>query len=52
MAYCLMCSESIPDDALLEHLRLIHPEFFNELERWPDGGIVVHDDTLEPEEFT
>jgi hypothetical protein len=34
------------------HLRVMHPDVYgNGPDRWPDGRIVVVDDTLEPAEF-
>lgn len=36
---------------MLNHLRLMHPEY-GEPERWSDGSLVLHDDTLTPEDFT
>lgn len=35
---------------MLDHLRVMHPEQ-GEPERWPDGSLVLHDDTLTPEDF-
>jgi hypothetical protein len=35
-----------------DHLRVMHPDVYGDgPERWPDGGIVVHDATIEPEDF-
>jgi hypothetical protein len=46
----LGCTEPVDDPE--EHLRLHHPaEYGTGPERWPDGKVVVHDDTLEPGEF-
>lgn len=52
MATCELCGEQ-PDDAeLLDHLRVMHPtEYGDGPERWPDGSLVVYDDTLMPGEF-
>lgn len=55
MIQCHLCDEkiegaSIPDYD--EHLRVLHPKEYAEVERWPDGKPVVHDDTLEPKEFS
>ena len=37
---------------MVDHLRVMHPEEYGDgPERWPDGGIVLHDDTLEPSDF-
>jgi len=38
-------------DAVAEHLRLMHPDQDHEPQRWPDGDIVVVDQTLEPDDF-
>lgn len=35
---------------MVDHLRLFHPEY-GEPETWPDGSLVLHDDTLEPGDF-
>lgn len=51
---CSLCPEEGDGGAegALEHLRLVHPEVYGDgPERWPDGSLVVSDDTLEPEEF-
>lgn len=35
-----------------DHIRVLHPDTYGTgPERWPDNGIVVYDDTLEPTEF-
>ncbi len=50
--WCALCEEPIETAHLLEHLRNVHPsEYGNGPELWPDGGIVVLDATLEPEDF-
>jgi hypothetical protein len=37
---------------LVEHLRLFHPDDFGGgPATWPDGAVVIHDDTLEPKDF-
>jgi hypothetical protein len=52
MGVCDLCHEPVEDDHLLEHLRLLHPDDYEDgPERWPDGDIVVHDQTLEPKDF-
>lgn len=53
---CLLCGDEWPDaeggvESFLDHLRVLHPDEHEEPERWPDGRIVVYDDTLEPHEF-
>jgi hypothetical protein len=58
---CFICGEQqIPDDAqmstdvdlAIQHLRLMHPEEYEPIQRWSDGGPVIEDDTLSPEDFT
>lgn len=48
MGSCNLCPET-PDDAdLLEHLRVMHPhEYGDGPARWPDGKIVIIDETAE-----
>ena len=53
MATCLVCQppEDMPDSEILRHLRLMHPAVYDPQrdapERWPDGGYVVTDATVE-----
>jgi hypothetical protein len=35
----------------LEHIRLLHPDVYEEPETWPDGSLVVVDESLEPNDF-
>lgn len=50
--WCAICQEPVPTHDLLGHLRVMHPaEYGDGPERWPDGGLVVLDATLTPEEF-
>jgi hypothetical protein len=45
----LGCTEPITGAAgALEHARIVHRD---DAERWPDGGLVVLDATLEPGDF-
>lgn len=37
---CQLCPEEVTD--ILDHMRVIHPEVWADLERWPDGEVVVH----------
>ena len=40
-------------ELMVEHLRVFHPEEYGDgPERWPDGAVVLHDETLTPEEFS
>jgi hypothetical protein len=52
-ATCLLCQP--PEEAgagILEHLRIFHPEAYDDgFMRWPDGRLVVVDLTLEPDDF-
>lgn len=53
---CLLCGDEWPDvegglESIEQHLRVLHADIYEPAERWPDGQIVVTDDTLEPEDF-
>lgn len=49
---CELCKEMFPISEILEHLRLFHPDEYGDgPETWPDGTIVIHDTTLEPDDF-
>ncbi|HKY57617.1 MAG TPA: hypothetical protein VJL80_06235 [Aeromicrobium sp.] len=53
---CGLCDWEQPDaegglEAGIDHIRVMHPDQYEEPERWPDGGLVIHDDTLTAEEF-
>jgi len=52
---CHACGDQWPDtdglEAIANHLRLHHPHLDVAPERWPDGGLVVVDTTLEPGDF-
>ncbi len=53
-AVCTICSTELDIDSLegvIDHLREEHSESYVEPERWPDGALVVYDETLEPEDF-
>lgn len=48
---CNLCDEPVPSMELLDHLRVLHPDAYGDgPERWPDGGVVVHEE-LDPGEF-
>jgi hypothetical protein len=53
-ATCLLCQP--PEEvgaSILEHLRIVHPDAYGDgPQRWPDGRLVVVDQTLEPANFT
>lgn len=38
---CYICDESAQEN-IIEHIRVMHPDL--EIEKWPDGGIIVHED--------
>lgn len=53
---CNLCQDEWPDaegglESFFDHLRVMHPDEHEEPERWPDGQLVVLDDTLAPEDF-
>jgi hypothetical protein len=53
---CLICEDEWPDEeggleSFVDHMRVNHPDQYEEPDRWPDGQLVVIDDTLEPEDF-
>ena len=36
---------------IIDHIRVLHPDVYAEMEFWPDGQVVIHDETLTPEDF-
>lgn len=50
---CQLCGKAdILVRNLLIHLQQIHPhQKWSEFETWPDGGLVIIDNTLEPNDF-
>lgn len=38
-ATCALCGEKVAD--VFEHLRVMHPETWDDVEKWPDGGPVI-----------
>lgn len=38
-------------EACADHMRVLHPDLYEQMQRWPDGAPVVIDKTLEPENF-
>ncbi len=49
---CHLCGDEWPDaEGVGDHFRIMHPGLDVGFERWPDGGVVVHDGTLTPEDF-
>lgn len=49
--WCFVCQDELPSETALEHVRLIHPDVYEEPAQWPDGKRVVVDETLEPTDF-
>jgi hypothetical protein len=60
--YCELCEEWVEHDAPtdnvyegiaagMEHFRVLHPETFAEIEKWPDGAPVVVHEEVAPEDF-
>lgn len=49
--HCFLCHDAVPGEEALDHFRVMHPDEFETLCRWPDGTPVVEDATLEPEDF-
>lgn len=51
--HCHVCEQPVPSVELLDHIRVLHPEQYGDgPQRWPDGGLVIVDDSLTPDEFT
>lgn len=51
---CKVCPDTIPRSLpeLIDHIRVIHPDLYGDgPDRWPDGGLVIEDDTLTPDDF-
>ena len=52
MAICTLCGDRHDDILILDHLRVVHPDAYGDgPARWPDGSLVVVDQTLTPEDF-
>jgi hypothetical protein len=55
MGTCFGCSPTagaVADSALVDHLRLLHPDVYGDgPERLADGSVVVVDMTLNPDDF-
>ena len=47
---CGLCREQFTDVNPIDHLRIMHAVDVTP-ETWPDGEVVIHDTTLEPEDF-
>lgn len=51
---CRLCLDNTPRSPIeiLDHLRVVHPDVYGDgPERWPDGQLVIHDETLTPDDF-
>ena len=51
---CQFCGQEMPANRLLDHFRLFHPADYEALELevlevWPDGELVVYDETSDEE---
>ena len=44
---CLLCAEPVPATDIISghHARIHHPDWDADPEHWPDGGLVILDDT-------
>lgn len=48
---CHLCREELESgdlEEVVDHVRTMHPERFEEPERWPDGGLVIHESDPDP----
>lgn len=54
---CELCDWEQPDElggleAGVDHIRVMHPDLYGDgPERWPDGGLVIHDDDPDPSDL-
>jgi hypothetical protein len=46
---CQRCGLKMWPEELLEHVRLLHPDFDKDIERWADGELAVYDETIDEE---
>lgn len=51
MGRCELCPCDVPTAELISHISMYHPDFYEPMETWPDGEIVVIDTSLEPYDF-
>jgi hypothetical protein len=51
MALCNLCNETVANERLLDHVRLFHPDQYEDVDTWPDGAVLVVDVDLDPEDF-
>jgi hypothetical protein len=40
---CHICDRVFQEN-ILDHVRLMHPDVFPEMETWPDGGMIFYED--------
>jgi hypothetical protein len=43
---CQLCGQRMVTPAILDHVRLMHPDQDAVPERWPDGGLVIYEEIL------
>lgn len=48
---CQPCRQGYPVEYITDHMRRHHPDLDAQPDWWPDGGVVWHDTTLDPEDF-
>jgi hypothetical protein len=51
MGHCALCETDVPTLELISHISMYHPDFYEPFETWPDGGVVILDDSLLPKDF-
>lgn len=49
--FCNVCEEDVPSHDLMGHIRVMHPDLYEEPLTWPDGSYVIIDESLEPQDF-
>jgi hypothetical protein len=38
---CHLCDEPVAGEEILNHLRLVHPDTYDRIPRWPDGSLAI-----------
>jgi hypothetical protein len=51
MGRCELCPCDVPTVELVSHLAVCHPDLYQPFETWPDGQVVVFDESLQPKDF-
>ncbi len=51
MVTCEICGETHPIQHILNHLRVMHPDHYEEPDTWPDGGPVIVDIAPDPRDL-